>query len=209
MPISPAINPGQVDWSGENPGILLKEDPDGPFTAMALFFRISYSPVGPGQALLLYEDPQSPAGLPHVHNALYSDNPALADHLRETFIAKLAAFAQAPAFAKLQTHGIDRVITEGDSRSSYAETIIAGDSQIKLLWEDLGAPVALELPPSLTGPKDREMYTLLVESRQASIQINGRSLPGRPAPRVQAGIETTTAFLYFSETWIYPQNTGT
>ena len=45
MPIAPPLNPGKVDWTGENPGILLKDGPDGPFTAMALFFRIVYSPM--------------------------------------------------------------------------------------------------------------------------------------------------------------------
>ncbi len=55
-----------------------------------------------------------------------------------------------------------------------------------------------------TGPKDREMSTVLVESRRASILIDGQPLKGQPVPRVQAGIETTTAFLYFSETWVWP-----
>ncbi|MEM7171704.1 MAG: hypothetical protein AAF530_16150 [Pseudomonadota bacterium] len=205
MPILPAINPGPVDWSGENPGILLKEDPDGPFSAMALFFRINYSPAGQGQALLLYEDPHKAAGPPTLQNAFYTDNVALAEHLRDTFIAKLAAFAEAPAFQGLQIAPLDRVETIGDPRDRYAEVVRAGDTQIELLWEDLGEPVALELPPSLTGPKDREMYTLLVESRRASISINGRKLKGEPAPRVQAGIETTTAFLYFAETWMWAQ----
>ena len=27
----PVINPGKVDWSGENPGMYLKEKVDGPF----------------------------------------------------------------------------------------------------------------------------------------------------------------------------------
>ena len=27
--------PGKVEWSGENPGISLKEDPNGPFTTLA------------------------------------------------------------------------------------------------------------------------------------------------------------------------------
>ncbi len=35
--------PGSVDWSGENPGISLKEKPDGPFVALASFFRVVLS----------------------------------------------------------------------------------------------------------------------------------------------------------------------
>ena len=37
MPLNEPITPGVVDWTGENPGILLKNE-DGSFAAMALFF---------------------------------------------------------------------------------------------------------------------------------------------------------------------------
>jgi len=43
-----------------------------------------------------------------------------------------------------------------------------------------------------------------VPAKQAQIIVNGKSLPGKLGTRVQAGFETTTAFLYFSETWIIP-----
>ena len=40
------VFPGTVEWSGENPGISLKEKPDGPFTTLASFFRVVLSPAG-------------------------------------------------------------------------------------------------------------------------------------------------------------------
>ena len=209
MPIKPAINPGTIDWSGENPGILLKTDPDGPFTAMALFFRIAYSPAGRGCALLLYEDPQSDISLPSIRNVMISDNEPMARYLVDNFIAKLAAFRDAPAFSALQFVDAVSVTTSGDHRSRYSEMIVTDDFEVELIWQELGEPVALELPPELTGAKEREMYTLLVESKKASIRIDGEALPGIPATRVQAGIETTTAFLYFAETWIDPMNLRT
>ena len=49
------------------------------------------------------------------------------------------------------------------------------------------------------------MFTVLVPARRARILVNGRQLPGEVGTRVQAGMETTTAFLYFSETWIIPE----
>ena len=36
----PIVFPGTVEWSGENPGISLKDQPDGPFVALASFFRV-------------------------------------------------------------------------------------------------------------------------------------------------------------------------
>jgi hypothetical protein len=48
------------------------------------------------------------------------------------------------------------------------------------------------------------MFTILVPARAAQIIVNGQSLPGQVGKRMQAGVETTTAFLYFSETWVIP-----
>ena len=50
----------------------------------------------------------------------------------------------------------------------------------------------------------KRLYPMLIESTRPAIQVNGRQLPGNPVERVQADIKTTTAFLYFSETWIRP-----
>jgi len=205
MPIAPPLNPGKVDWSGENPGILLKNGPDGPFTAMALFFRIVYSPVGRGNALLLYEDPNTERSLPDVCNVMMSDNEELGRYLVKTFIGKLAAFAEAPAYRALQYTSIDNVRTKGDPRSRYEELVSGGGIDVQMIWEKLGEPKAIELPPSLTGPKDRELFTLLIESRKAAIILNGEPLKGELGNRTQAGFETTTAFLYFAETWIWPE----
>ena len=205
MPIAPPLNPGKVDWTGENPGILLRDGPDGPFTAMALFFRIVYSPAGRGHALLLFEDPNAERGLPDVRNVMMTDNEPLARYLMDTFVGKLAVFAEAPAFKALQYVPIDEVHSEGDPRSRYEEAVSGGGINVRLVWEELGEPKALELPPSLTGPKDRELFTLLIESRKASIMVDGKPLKGELGTRVQAGLETTTAFLYFAETWIWPE----
>ena len=205
MPITPPLNPGKVDWTGENPGILLRDGPDGPFTAMALFFRIVYSPMGRGHALLLFEDPNAARSLPEIRNVMMTDNEPLAQYLMDTFIGKLAAFAEAPAFNALQFGPIDKVNSEGDPRSRYEEAVSGGGIDVRLVWEELGEPKALELPPSLTGPKDRELFTLLIESRKASIMVDGEPLKGELGTRVQAGLETTTAFLYFAETWIWPE----
>ena len=48
---------GKVEWSGENPGISLKEHPDGPWTNLASFFRVVLSPYGRGHALVLLQSP--------------------------------------------------------------------------------------------------------------------------------------------------------
>ena len=45
------IFPGKVDWSGENPGMYLKETADGPFVTLLSFFRVMISPFSVGHAV--------------------------------------------------------------------------------------------------------------------------------------------------------------
>ena len=46
------------------------------------------------------------------------------------------------------------------------------------------------------------MPSTFVPCADASVTVNGKPLPGKPAPREMAGHAITTAFLAFSETWI-------
>ena len=204
MPLSEPVTPGVVDWTGENPGILLK-DADGEFSAMALFFRVAWPPVGQGQVLLLYGTPGAAQGPADAPNVLMADNMALAEYLMENFIGKLGAFRAAPAFDTLPRRAIQTVRADGDPMGHrYSETISGEGLSVQLVWEGLEEPKALELTPDQVGTGEHVMFTLLVPAREAQILVGGRALPGSVGARVQAGFETTTAFLYFSETWVIP-----
>ena len=204
MPLSQPVTPGTVDWTGENPGILLK-NPDGSFAAMALFFRVAWSPAGQGQVLLLYGTPASAEGSKKAPNIMLADNIELAEFLKDQFIGRLAAFREAPAFDRLPIRPARAVRSTGDPMGHrYTETISGEDLTVELVWEDLDPPKALELTPDQVGTGMHTMFTLLVPANSAQIIVNGRALPGEVGTRVQAGFETTTAFLYFSETWVIP-----
>ena len=69
-----SINPGRVDWSGENPGIYLKETADSDFATLALFFRVVLSPHGRGHAAIVLGAPDEAAGWPEVSNFIINDN---------------------------------------------------------------------------------------------------------------------------------------
>ena len=124
MPLNEPVTPGTVDWTGENPGILLK-DANGEFSAMALFFRVAWSPVGQGQVLLLYGTPNAIEGKTGAPNVILSDNAALTEFLKENFIGKLATFANAPAFATLPEIHAQTIRSKGDPMGHrYSETIV-------------------------------------------------------------------------------------
>lgn len=204
MPLYQPITPGTVDWTGENPGIVLKDEA-GNASAMALFFRVAWSPVGQGHVLLLYGTPATATGTPTAPNVMLADNMPLARFLKENFIAKLAAFRAAPAFDGLEVKLAQAVRNSGDPLGHrYTETISGGQLTVELVWEGLEPPRALELTPDQVGTGAHTMFTLLVPAREAHIIVNGHTLPGKVGTRMQAGVETTTAFLYFSETWVIP-----
>ncbi len=195
---------GKVDWTGENPGILLKDE-HGEFSAMALFFRVVWSPVGGGELLLLYGDPQAEKGPADRPNALIGDSPQLAEHLMHNFIGKLEAFRKARAFSGLTFEKAKEIRTTGDPFGKrFIETVATETLTVELVWEDLETPKLLRLTPEETGTKEHYMTTILVPARTGKILVNGNPLPGQLGTRIQAGFETTTAFLYFGETWVFP-----
>ena len=95
----PIVFSGNVDWSGENPGISLKETPDGPFVALASFFRVVLSPHGQGHALVLLQSPQDANA---AGNVCYYDNEALARYLIAGFVSNFGAWKGLPGLAGIK-----------------------------------------------------------------------------------------------------------
>jgi hypothetical protein len=195
-----AINfPGTVEWSGENPGISLKEKPDGPFVALASFFRVVLSPHGRGHALVLMQSPQDASART---NLVLHDNEKLARYLVGDFVSHFGAWKGLPGLQSLAYRPLDSVEASGDPASSYSETVKAGDTTVRLTWSGLGKPFCFALPPDKSATGKHSMPSLFVPCADATIAVNGKPLPGKPIPREMAGHAFTTAMLAFSETWI-------
>ena len=73
-----------------------------------------------------------------------------------------------------------------------------------MMWKRLGERKALELAPEFTDSGEQTKYSLLVNSKTAYVEGNGRRLEGKTVSREQAGLALSSAFLYFSETWVFP-----
>ena len=198
----PIVFPGTVEWSGENPGISLKERSDGPFTALASFFRVVLSPHGRGHALVLAQSPQEASPPAERANVCLTDNEPLARYLVQNFVSHFGAWKALPALSALQYRKLDSVAAAGDPASSYSETVKAGDMIVTLTWSGLGKPFCFALPPDKSATGAHTMPSLFVGCDDASIVVNGRRLPGKPVPREIAGHTISTAMLAFSETWL-------
>jgi hypothetical protein len=191
--------PGTVEWSGENPGISLKETPDGPFVTLASFFRVVLSPHGRGHALVLMQSPQDANG---AGNICFHDNEKLARYLISDFVSHFGSWKSLPGWKSLTYRKLDSVAASGDPASTYSETVKAGDTTVQLTWSGLGAPFCFALPPDKSATGVHHMPSLFVGCQSASVAVNGKALPGKPIPREMAGHKLTTAMLAFSETWI-------
>ena len=193
---------GQIDWSGDNPGIYLKEAADGPFISLMVWFRVALSAHGKGHAVVLFEDPTRAAAWPELANFCITDNEPLARYLVENFCKKFGVFRGARAFEALRYLPMLGHEASGDNVSSSAIAVRAADLEVQLIWNQLGKPFAADVLPEQSATGAHEMYSVFVESADASIVVNGRRLPGRPYPRPFMGRTASSAFLAFSETWL-------
>ena len=194
--------PGTVEWSGENPGISLKETPDGPFVTLASFFRVVLSPFGRGHALVLLQSPQDPEPPPERGNFCFHDNETLARYLVADFVSHFGAWKGLPGLRGLVYRPLDSVAASGDPASTYSETVKSGDLTAQLTWSGLGRPFCFTNPPDKSATGKHFMPSVFVPCEDATVTVNGNTLPGKPVPREFGGHTLTTAMLAFSETWI-------
>ena len=92
--------PEFVDWSGENPGITLKDTVDGETTCLVSFFRVVVSPHGVGHAAFVLTDPML-KGSGEAVNTCFTDNEPLARYLLSDFVSFFGAWRGVPALEQL------------------------------------------------------------------------------------------------------------
>src|ERR1700732_2640813 len=172
----PIVFAGTVEWSGENPGISLKETPDGPFTTLASLFRVVLSPHGRGHALVLMQSPQEANPPADRANVCLTDNDPLAHWLIERFVTNFRLFKGLPGMQGLAFRKLDSVEVSGDSLSSYAEAFKARVLDVQLSWNGLGEPFCFALQPEASSTGQHYMPSVFVGCQSATITVNGRVL---------------------------------
>ena len=97
--VSP-VNPGRVEWSGENPGIYLKDD-EGHWKTLAVFFKVVTSPLGAGTGVLVLGTPFQALAFPAANNVCVTDNQPLMQWLIANFVSRFPSFGGARALGCL------------------------------------------------------------------------------------------------------------
>lgn len=202
-----SINPGRVEWSGENPGIYLKNDPAGArYDVLALFFRVVLSPYGRGHAGLVLGAPDEARGWPKVPNLIMTDNQRLMRWIVDGWVTRMPTFigkAGLDAMTWLDCDSVEK--RPGDLKGRYSETLRGSGVTLELIWRDMGPPLPVEVTKENSATKAHEMYSVFLEAKAAEVRINGTKLRGQVADRQFFGRTMSTAFLAFSETWVTPQ----
>ena len=190
---SEAIRPGEVAWSGDNSGIYLKHEPDGDYVTRASYFRVTYSPHGVGNVLVL---------LSGSTNVCLHDNEALARWLVDDFARHFPQFRASPEMDRLDYEQIEAHSSEGDARSGLRERFHSPAREVDLRWAPAGDAFFVVLPPGRSATGAHEMYSLFFDVPEASVTLDGQRLPGVVTERDLHGRSAPTSFLALSETWV-------
>jgi len=197
------INPGLVEWSGDNPGIYLRDRPDGPFVTLALFFKVVLSPHGSGTAMLVLGAPDQAGTWPQRPNLMITDNQAMARYLVDGFVVNMPTFRARPALERLAFLPLTGASTERHGQR-HSERVTGAGLTAEMAWDRLETPFAVEVNPEQSATGTHQMYSIFVEAKAASVSVNGTRLAGIVTDRQLFGRTISTAFLAFSETWVKP-----
>ena len=195
------VNPGKVEWSGENPGIYLK-DAAGNWQTLSVFFKVVASPFGTGTGLLVLGSPFQALVYPAANNVCVSNNEPLMRWLIDNYVARFASFKDATALGCLPYRPATSFATTSEPGKFHQETMSTAGLEIVLRWEELAEPFAVDVAPAMSATGRHQMYSVFVEAQRGSIVVNGASLPGSVIQRDFLDRRMSTAFLAFSETWI-------
>jgi hypothetical protein len=180
-----------VILTGENPFIRLSTLDSDTFTTNASYWRILFSPAGPGHVLYLKSE------LSENRWRIWSDNIAMARWLQTT--------VQGMLNAELLDTTIPVVDAEfskaGDPRYFWTERVAARGEDLSLTWYDIGDPLLIHTQPNAVPGRRYGVCTVLLPALGARLVRNGVEAAGRPWKREREGRPFSTCALAFSESW--------
>ena len=186
-----AADPNRVIVSGENPFIRLSETDSDNFTTNASFWRVLFSPGGPGQVLYLKSE------LTQAKWKIYTDNIAMARWLQTSVQGMLNA-----ELADTSLPVFDASFSRsGDMRDAWTESLTSYDEEISLTWYNPADPMLFHTDPKSDPARYLGLCTLFVPCAGAQLTVNGVAAKGRAWPREREGRPFSTCSLAFAESW--------
>lgn len=135
-----------------------------------------------------------------------TDNMAMMRWIVEGWVTKMPTFVGKAGLGAMNWLDCDSVEKRpGDLKARYSEVLRGSDTEVQLIWRDMGPPIPVEVTVENSATKAHEMCSVFLEAGAAEIHINGTKLPGEVARRQFFGRDMSTAFLAFSEIWVTPE----
>jgi hypothetical protein len=188
-----SVDENRVIVTGENQFARLSEKDGDPHTTEASFWRIVFSPAGPGHVLYLKSE------LTDGSWRIYSDNIAMARWLQRTVQGMLVE-----PLKDLAIPVVDATFARsGDARSFWTETIVTSQGSVTLTLSEFGDPILVHTRPSTEPPNPRRygVCTVLVPALEARLTVDGVQAKGQAWPRDRLGRPYSTSGLGLSESW--------
>ena len=184
-------DPNKTILTGENPFIRLSLKDGDPNSTDASYWRIIFSPAGPGHVLYLKSE------LTENRWRIYSDNIAMARWLQTTVQGMLNA-----ELKDINIPAFDAVFSKsGDARDFWTERAVAHEEEITLTWYQIGEPLLIHTAPNQVPDRPYGVCTVLIPALGARLTRNGIIAAGHPWPRQREGRPFSTCALAFSESW--------
>lgn len=184
-------DPNRVILTGENPFIRLSANDGDPNSTDASFWRILFSPGGPGHVLYLKSE------LTENRWRIWSDNIAMARWLQQTVQGMLNAELKDTSIPVTEA----TFAKSGDPRYFWTETVSARGEEVALTWHDIGDPLLLHVLPNQLPNRPYGVCTVLIPAASTRLTLNGVQAAGQSWPREREGRPFSTSALAFSESW--------
>ena len=184
-------DPHRTILTGENPFLRLSRKDGDPNSTDASYWRILFSPAGPGHVLYVKSD------IMDNRWRIYSDNIAMARWLQDTVQGMLNA-----ELADTSIPVFDAEFRKaGDPRYFWTEYVDAVSESIALTWHDLGDPLMIHSAPNQLPGRRYGVNTVLMPALGGRFSVNGQNAEGSPWKREREGRPFSTCALAFSESW--------
>lgn len=185
------VDPNTTIMTGENPFIRLSENDGDPNSTDASYWRVIFSPGGPGHVLFLKSE------ITENQWRIYSDNIAMTKWLQQTIQGMLNS-----ELADTSIPVIDSEFSkEGDPRYFWTEHILSSEDEVSLTWYDIGEPLLVHTHPGEPPERRYGVCTVLIPAMGARLVYNGEQAKGSPWAREREGRPFSTCALAFSESW--------
>ena len=186
-----SADPNVVIVTGENPFIRLSVIDSDDYTTNASFWRIIFSPAGPGHVLYLKSE------LTESKWRIYSDNIAMARWLQTTVQGMLNAELLDTTLPVTDAE----FSRSGDMRYFWTERALARGEELTLTWYNPGDPLLIHTQPNSVPGRRYGVCTVLVPALGTRLSRNGVQASGKAWKREREGRPFSTSALAFSESW--------